>query len=83
MGTKIILELPSDFNADESDLKQLLRDALGEFVSARTPISTYVNERYGGFAPGQTFLALKRAEVQKRVLWAAELGYAAIRKEKT
>lgn len=47
------------------DVRQLLRDALGEFISARSPVESYVQKRYG-FEPGSTVHADKVHEVAIR-----------------
>lgn len=75
---KLVIEIPDKFaegfkesglTDDEATL--LIRDAFGEFASARHPVSDYVSKRYKG--QSVSFQEKKIAEVMKRVTWATFL----------
>lgn len=55
--------------ASRVDVRQLLRDALGEFIAARSPAEGYVQKRYG-FEPGGVSHADKVHEVAIRTRFA-------------
>jgi len=65
---------------DEQQAGVLMRDALGEFISARHPVSDYVGSRYNG--QSESFRKDKLAEVQKRVIWAAVIKAGRVTLEK-
>jgi len=72
---RVIIELPSLSalgGADETDVALLLRDALGEFVSKRTPTDTYVENRYPHLRGRHR--TLKEAEVSRRIGWAKSIA---------
>jgi hypothetical protein len=71
------LNLPG-LDAEQAGL--MVRDALGEFISARHPITDYVSERYRG--QSDLFKKNKLAEVQKRVIWAAIIKAGRVSLEK-
>ncbi len=80
MKTTITLDFEGD-NARELadltrgvDLSTLLRDALGEFASARTPVEKYVKQRYA--EADFRFRMRKQREVEKRIRVAELLGKA-------
>ena len=83
MKTQIVIELP-DHVADAVvelsktiDLGTLLRDALGEFASRRTPAAKYVAGRYLGLAAS----AWKVDEVARRVAFAEAIHSGVARVE--
>ena len=88
LKTSIVIDLPehvADAVVELSktvDLGTLLRDALGEFASRRTPVGAYVQERY------TTVTALSRAkkcdEVERRIAFADAIhsGVARVVQEK-
>lgn len=75
MKTKITLVVEDGLDDKEQEmLRQLLRDAVGEFVSARGPTTeTYVRRRYK--LDGKAF-AIKVAEVDGRKALAQKLRVA-------
>jgi hypothetical protein len=81
---KLVIDFPHHLDhtilgMDQSQATQLLRDALGEFVSARCPVRQYVIERY----PDQTpeWRESKIDEVARRVVWASFLKGGTIKLE--
>ena len=87
MKTRIIIELP-DHVADAVvelsktiDLGTLLRDALGEFASRRTPAAKYVAERYPGVSMTTTARARKIDEVERRIAFAEAIHSGVARVE--
>jgi hypothetical protein len=71
---KLTITIDIDNPPNEADLALLLRDALGEFMSTRTPVDEYVAKRYQG--ESEKFLTNKGYEVRKRLLWADALHSA-------
>ena len=70
------LEVEADSEATARPLvKQVLVDALGEFIAARTPVDAYVARRYA--EQSEHFREGKRQEVAERVNAAIELHKAA------
>ena len=75
---KLVIEIPEQFAQGLKDLGLtdheaglLIREALGEFISARHPVADYVKKRYpreSGYS--NMFLDDKDKEVQKRIAWA-------------
>lgn len=51
--------------------KQVLRDALSEFIQARTPVDDYITRRYGTHE--WQFQRRKRQTVEERIQVANEL----------
>ena len=85
--TQIVIELP-DHVADAVvelsktiDLGTLLRDALGEFASRRTPAAKYVAERYPGVSMTTTARARKIDEVERRIAFAEAIHSGVARVE--
>jgi hypothetical protein len=86
--TTIVIDLPghvADVVAELSktiDLSTLLRDALGEFASRRTPVATYVRVRY--CAVSKTSQGKKVDEVERRIALAEAIhsGVARVVTEK-
>jgi hypothetical protein len=67
---QVILELAEPLSEQEqSDIKYLLTDALGEFASAR--LNGYVERRYGSH--DENFKAAKRKQVEQRLALAGKL----------
>lgn len=82
MSTKIILELEDDLTGQETtDLRYLLTDALGEFVSRRTPAINYVESRYEDLAARRADIGepfnVKVGQVLRRTALAKKLVTAA------
>lgn len=61
----------------EACLQQLLRDALGEFISQRTPVKEYVLRRYS--TQSFVFMGKKALDVQERVTLAEGFKVADLR----
>ncbi len=85
MKTRIVIELP-DHVADAVvelsktiDLGTLLRDALGEFASRRTPTETYVRVRYAALTKKSQ--ASKVDEVERRIAFAEAIHSGVARVE--
>ena len=83
--TQIVIELP-DYVADAVvelsktiDLGTLLRDALGEFASRRTPAAKYVAERYR-LVPSTAY-DRKVDEVERRIAFAEAIHSGVARVE--
>ena len=77
MNSKIVLGLDLGEEDGEEilmlarrvDLRQLLRDAFGEFVSVRSPVADYVKRRYAGLESGsasRAFAEAKEKDVERR-----------------
>ncbi len=64
---RIVLDIPGveSLPLDEAEVTQLLRDAIGEFISNRTPTTAYVLDRYKG--QSLNFISQKQEEVSKRI----------------
>lgn len=72
MKFKVVLFLDgNDGIVDEQDVRQLLRDALNEFESPRTPVDRYVAERYS--SQPEAFRKKKEEEVKKRIKISMQL----------
>lgn len=77
MATKIILKVDDGLTEQEqTDLRYLLTDALGEFASRRTPEVDYVRGRYPDLNTGP--LEDKIRQVMRRNLLAKKLHNAAL-----
>lgn len=77
MATKIILKVDDGLTEQEqTDLRYLLPDALGEFASRRTPEVDYVHGRYPDLNTGP--LEDKIRQVMRRNLLAKKLHNAAL-----
>ena len=78
MATKIVLTVGSGLTEQEqTDLRYLLTDALGEFAASRSPANEYVKSRY---PDDQRFFAYddKVAQVERRNTLARKLHNAAL-----
>jgi hypothetical protein len=69
---KLILDLPQGI--PESELKLVLKDALGEFRAVRRPARGYVAKRYAGQTP--RFQFSKFVEVSSRLMTAVLVSRA-------
>jgi hypothetical protein len=76
---RIILHVDEPLT-EEAHVAQLLKDALGEFISAREPAESYIERRYAG--QGAQFRARKLAEVSERLTVAYRLKRALFSMEK-
>jgi len=83
---KLVIDISDQFaqglkilGLNEEQAGLLLRDALGEFVSARHPVSTYVSNRYKG--NHLSFQESKIAEVMTRITWATFIKAGQVRLE--
>lgn len=72
---RIIIDLPNPEEnpalqtLEEHHVVQIVRDALGEFISARIPLHDYVAKRYADQT--QAFRENKLDEVAARIVWVA------------
>lgn len=83
---KLVIEIPDSFvqglgalGFDEQQAGILIRDALGEFVSTRSPAGDYVDRRYRDH--GSRFRHDKVSEVVKRNAWATVVKAGVIKLE--
>lgn len=53
---------------DENQARNLIRDALGEFIASRQPTVDYMDRRYLNYSA--SFRYRKQAEILNRITWA-------------
>jgi len=78
MITKIVLTVEDGLTEQEqTDLRYLLVDALGEFAARRTPAASYVETRY---PDDKHYFAYddKLAQVERRIVLARKLHNASL-----
>ena len=88
----VTLEVPDDLEpgAFSDDIRQILRDAIGEFAAGRKPVKDYVRKRYAppGAAPinlvygepGSAVFNAKVAQVARRVFIAENIRVVNLRR---
>jgi hypothetical protein len=72
MKMQIIIDVPSDIDVN-TDIQQIIKDALNEFRQQRMPHFHYVEKRYPYFDDNQK--RTKRREVENRCNIAERLVY--------
>jgi spore coat protein CotF len=73
----VTLKLDMANPPNEDTLKLLCRDALGEFIDQREPVSEYMAKRgYTAETYSMKFLAEKAVQIANRIRWAKALSLA-------